>query len=162
MGQQRSRVRAVRESGGPAGCAAAAAALCQLASAVPVVVSLPSGNRKVQLQLQLTVPSRSRILGWQPADAAVSAEAQALSLSSDVPQLDVLVLVRCQAGDYLPVTVSLLSDSPVANEGDAVAVSLQVSLVRLAPRAAFPCAAQIIRAWYREVSLTHLLALCTG
>ncbi len=107
-------------------------ALCRLVSAGPVVQCLPAAagtrNQRVQLQLQLTVPSRSRLLGWQPAGSAVSAEAEALSLSSDVPQLDVLVLVRRQGGAYLPVTLSLLSDSQTLAAGSETwAVSVQVS-----------------------------------
>ncbi len=108
------------------------AALCRLVSAGPVVQCLPAAasarSQRVQLQLQLTVPSHSRLLGWQPAGSAVSAEAEALTLSSDVPQLDVLVLVRRAGGAYLPVTLSLLPDSQTPTAGSETwAVCVQVS-----------------------------------
>ncbi len=107
------------------------ASLCRLSSAAPVVHCLSTtdaaSSQTVQLQLQLTVPSRSRLLGWQPAGSAVSAEANALSLTSDVPRLDVLVLVRRQGGTYLPVTVTLLSASLTAASPESCDVSVKVS-----------------------------------
>ncbi len=108
------------------------AALCRLVSAGPVVQCLPAAvgapSQRLLLHLQLTVPSRSRLVGWQPAGAAAPAEAEALTLSSDVPQLDVLVLVRRSSGTYLPVTLNLLSDSqtPIAGSKTST-VSVQVS-----------------------------------
>ncbi len=107
------------------------AALCRLVSAGPVVQCLAaaagSRSHKVQLQLQLTVPSRSRLVGWQPAGSAVSAEAEALTLTSDVPQLDVLVLVRRPSGTYLPVTLSLLADNQTPTAGSETwTVNVQV------------------------------------
>ncbi len=93
----------------------ALAQLCRIASVMPVAQCLPAAastrSQKVQLQLQLTVPSRSRLLGWQPAGSAVSAEAEALSLISDKPQMDVAVLVRHPSGPYMPVTLELLSQN---------------------------------------------------
>ncbi len=109
----------------------ALAQLCRIASAAPVVQCLPTAastrSQKVQLQLQLTVPSRSRLLGWQPTGSAVSAEAEALSLTTDTPQMDVAVLVRPFDGPHMPVSLKLLSDSRETNVGETATVCVEVS-----------------------------------
>ncbi len=109
------------------------AALCRLLGAGPAVQCLPAAASTqhgctVQLQLQLSVPSRSRILGWQPAGAAVSAETEALCLTTDTPDTDVMVLVRRPSAAYLPVTLAHTTDSQTRANGDAGTemVSLQV------------------------------------
>jgi hypothetical protein len=114
------------------------ARLCRLVSVDPVVQCLPpaaagEGSQKVQLKLQLTVPSRCRLLGWQPPCAPVSAEAQALvSLTKADPEVDVVVQVRCVCGAYLPVTLTPLSNSQLIlfdNRDDTATVSVQVRRV---------------------------------
>ncbi len=105
---------------------------CSLTSAAPAVQCLPAAaSQPLQFQLQLAVPRRSRILGWQPAGAAVTADSQALTLigcDDNTPQTDVMVLIRRLDGNYLPVTVTLLSDSQTLQEtADTLRVEVQVS-----------------------------------
>ncbi len=105
------------------------AALCRLADVAPVVQCLPAAaaatpaaaalsSQRVQLALQLAVPIRARLLGWQPRGSPVSAEAQALTLTAGAPLLDVAVLVRWHGGPYLPVTIKLGQDAQAASAGD--------------------------------------------
>lgn len=105
------------------------ATLCRLVNVEPLVQCLPLAaagggpGRKLRLALQLTVPGRTRLMGWQPEGAPVSAEAQVLSLSSDVPQLSVAVLVRQQGGMYVPVVLTLLSRT----DSECPTLALEVS-----------------------------------
>ncbi len=60
-------------------------------------------------------------------DADVPAPAHTPTLTSDTPDLHVMVLVRREGGEYLPVTLSVLSDSQTSTDGtDTRTVSVQV------------------------------------